>query len=247
MHPGLASRASAAIPLHAVTAHDARSWLARDKQRRILSQAGFTGASGQLMPLANAKGAIRAWAMGLGDGKDRFALALAAEKLPAGTYRLGDVPELSGGANAALAWLMGIYVFDRYKKKPRTKARLVIPRGVDGHEISRIAENLFLARDLVNTPANEMGPAELEAAVRAFALSQGAKISVVSGAALAKNYPLIAAVGAGSPRSPRLIELTWGLPDARRVTLVGKGVCFDSGGLDLKPSAGMLTMKKDMG
>ena len=247
MHPGLASGSSAAIPLHAVTSRDARAWLAKDKKRRLLSEAGFTGAGSQLMAVPDAKGTIRAWALGLGDGKDRFALALAAEKLPAGTYRLGDVPDFCGGANAALAWLMGIYVFDRYKKKPRTKTRLVIPRGVDGHEISRIAENLFLARDLVNTPANEMGPAELEAAVRAFALSQGAKISVVSGAALAKNYPLIAAVGAGSPRSPRLIELTWGRPNARRVTLVGKGVCFDSGGLDLKPSAGMLTMKKDMG
>jgi leucyl aminopeptidase len=247
MHPGLASGSSAAIPLHAVTSRDARAWLAKDKKRRLLSEAGFTGASSQLMPVPDAKRTIRAWVLGLGDGKDCLALALAAEKLPAGTYRLGDVPDLCGGANAALAWLMGIYVFDRYKKKQRAKARLVVPQGVDGHEISRIAENLFLARDLVNMPANEMGPAELEAAARAFALSHGAKISVVSGAALAKNYPLIAAVGAGSPRSPRLIELTWGRPNARRVTLVGKGVCFDSGGLDLKPSAGMLTMKKDMG
>jgi leucyl aminopeptidase len=247
MHPGLASGSSAAIPLHAVTSRDARAWLAKDKKRRLLSEAGFTGASSQLMPVPDAKGTIRAWALGLGDGKDCFALALAAEKLPAGAYRLGDVPDFCGGANAALAWLMGVYVFDRYKKKPRTKARLLVPEGVDGHEISRIAENLFLARDLVNTPANELGPAELEAAVRAFALSHDARISVVSGAALAKNYPLIAAVGAGSPRSPRLIELTWGRPNARRVTLVGKGVCFDSGGLDLKPSAGMLTMKKDMG
>jgi leucyl aminopeptidase len=247
MHPGLASGSSAAIPLHAVASRDTRAWLAKDKKRRILSEAGFTGASSQLMPVPDAKGAVRAWVLGLGDGKDCFALALAAEKLPAGTYRLGDVPDFCGGANAALAWLMGIYVFDRYKKKPRTKARLVIPRGIDGHEISRIAENLFLARDLINMPANEMGPAELEAAARAFARSHDAKISVVSGAALAKDYPLIAAVGAGSPRAPRLIELTWGRPNARRVTLVGKGVCFDSGGLDLKPSAGMLTMKKDMG
>ena len=247
MHPGLASRASAAIPLHAVTAHDARSWLARDKHRRILSQAGFTGASGQLMPLANAKGAIRAWAMGLGDGRDAFALALAAERLPGGTYRLGDVPDFCGGANAALAWILGGYAFDRYKKKKPATSRLVLPKGVDGAEISRIAENLFLARDLVNTPANDMGPAELETAVRTLATIHGAKVTVTSGAALTKNYPLVAAVGAGSARAPRLIELVWGRSDAPRVTLVGKGVCFDSGGLDLKPSSGMLTMKKDMG
>ncbi len=247
MHPGLAARATGAIPLHAVTTKGVSAWLAKDKQRRSLAAAGFTGAAGQLMPLSSAKGAIRAWVLGLGDGKDAFALALAAERLPAGTYRLGDVPDFCGGANAALAWLMGGYVFDRYKKKKRATPRLVVPQGADGAEISRVAECLFLARDLVNTPANDMGPAELEAAVRAFASSHGAKVSVVTGAALAKDYPLVAAVGAGSPRSPRLIELVWGSAGARRVTLVGKGVCFDSGGLDIKPSAGMLTMKKDMG
>ena len=247
MHSGLATRATAPIPLHAVAARDARAWLAKDKQRRLLSELGFTGASGQLMALPNAKGAIRAWVLGLGDGKDAFALALAAEKLPAGTYRLGEVPDFCGGANAVLAWLMGGYVFDRYKKKKRATPRLVIPQGVDGAEISRIADYLFLARDLVNTPANDMGPAELEAAARALAGSHGAKVSVVSGPELAKHYPLIAAVGAGSPREPRLIELVWGSDGAAAVTLVGKGVCFDSGGLDIKPSSGMLTMKKDMG
>jgi leucyl aminopeptidase len=247
MHPGLASGASAAIPLHAVTTRDARAWLAKDKQRRFLSVTGFTGAAGQLMPLHNAKGAIRAWALGLGDGRDAFALALAAEKLPAGTYRLSEVPDFCGGANAVLAWTMGGYVFDRYKKKKRATPKLVVPQGVNGAEISRIAKYLFLARDLVNTPANDMGPAELEAAVRSLARSNDAKVSVVSGAALTKDYPLVAAVGAGSPRAPRMIELAWGRAGAPRVTLVGKGVCFDSGGLDIKPSAGMLTMKKDMG
>jgi leucyl aminopeptidase len=247
MHPSLASSAAASIPLHAVTAKAARAWLAKDKQRKVLGASGFTGAAGQLMPLPNAKGGVRAWALGLGDGKDAFALALAAEKLPAGTYRLGEVPDFCGGANAALAWIMGGYVFDRYKKKARAFARLVIASGVNGAEVSRVAQCLFLARDLINTPANDMGPAELEAAARALARAHKAKVSVVSGAALEKNYPLVAAVGAGSPRSPRMIELVWGRAGAPRVTLVGKGVCFDSGGLDLKPSAAMLTMKKDMG
>jgi leucyl aminopeptidase len=247
MHPSLASTATAAIPLHAVTARDARAWLARDKQRKVLAASGFTGAAGQLMPLSNAKGAIRAWVLGLGEGKDAFALALAAEKLPAGIYRLGEVPDFCRGAQAALAWMLGGYVFDRYKKKTRPAPRLVIPQGVNGAEVSRIAKHLFLARDLINTPANDMGPAELEAAVRVLARAYDAKVSVAGGAALTKNYPLVAAVGAGSPRAPRLIELVWGRPNAPRVTLVGKGVCFDSGGLDIKPSAGMLTMKKDMG
>jgi leucyl aminopeptidase len=245
MHPSLASSAKSAIPLHAVTAKEARGWLAGQKRSGLVTASGFAGAAGALAALPDAKGGIAAWVLGLGDGRDAFALAAAASSLPAGLYRLGEVPEFCGGANAALAWLMGGYGFDRYKKKTARKARLVTPPGVDGEEVSRVAENLFLARDLVNTPANDMGPAELEAAARALAKRHGAKVSVVSGAALTKNYPLIAAVGAGSPRAPRLIELTWG--KGALVTLVGKGVCFDTGGLDLKPSAAMLTMKKDMG
>src|ERR1700742_4508174 len=130
MHPSLASATAAAIPLHAVTAKEARAWLARDKQRRLLAASGFTGAVGQLMAMPNAKGAVRAWVLGLGDGKDGFALALAAEMLPAGTYRLGEVPDGCSGAHAALAWILGNYVFDRYKKKTRPVPRLVLPQGV---------------------------------------------------------------------------------------------------------------------
>jgi len=254
MHPGLASNAkgsvSRAIPLHAVPAKDAKAWLAKQKRAGLVSASGFAGAAGALAALPDAKGGIAAWVLGLGDNKDAFALAAAAEKLPEGLYRLGEVPANCGGARAALAWLMGSYNFDRYKKKSARNARLVTPEGVDGEEVSRIVENLFLARDLVNTPANDMGPADLESAARALAKSHGAKVSVVSGAALTKNYPLIAAVGGGSPRAPRLIELNWAPFNKKSgplVTLVGKGVCFDSGGLDLKPSAAMLTMKKDMG
>ena len=245
MHPSLVKSGASAIPVHAVTAKGARAWLAKQKRSGLVTASGFSGAAGALAALPDARGGIAAWVLGLGDSKDAFALAAAAEKLPAGTYRLGDVPEFCGGANAALAWLMGGYGFDRYKKKTAKAARLVLPAGADGEEVSRIAENVFLARDLVNTPANDMGPAELEAAARVLAKRHGAKVSVVSGTALSKNYPLIAAVGMGSPRAPRLIELTWG--KGSLVTLVGKGVCFDTGGLDLKPSAGMLTMKKDMG
>src|SRR3954468_24269497 len=247
MHPSLASGGRNAIPLHAVTAKDAKAWLARQKRSRLLAASGFSGAAGSLAALPDAKGHIAQWVLGLGEGKDGFALAAAAEKLPAGLYRLGEVPDFCGGANGALAWLMGGYAFDRYKKKNLKDARLMVPSGVDGEEVSRIAENLFLARDLINTPANDMGPAELDAAARGLAKKHGAKLTATSGVALTKNYPLIAAVGAGSPRAPRLIELNWGKANAPLVTLVGKGVCFDTGGLDLKPSAAMLTMKKDMG
>jgi leucyl aminopeptidase len=245
MHTSLATAARNAVPLHAVTAKSAKAFLAKQKRAGLVTASGFSGALGQLAALPDARGGIAAWVLGLGDTHDAFALAAAAEKLPAGTYRLGEAPDFCGGANAALAWLMGGYVFNRYRKSTRPNVKLVTPPGVDAAEITRIAENLFLARDLVNTPANDMGPAELEAAARALAKQHGAKVSVVSGAALAKNYPLVAAVGQGSDRAPRLIELNWG--KGPLVTLVGKGVCFDSGGYDLKPSSAMLTMKKDMG
>src|SRR4051812_40565960 len=220
MHPSLAASARNAVPLEAVTAKGARAWLAKQPRSRLAAASGFSGAAGSLAALPDAKGEIAQWVLGLGEGQDAFALAAAAEKLPAGLYRLGEVPDFCGGAKAALAWVMGGYIFDRYKKKAIKGARLALPVGVDGAEISRIAENLFLARDLINTPANDMGPAELEAAARALAKKHGAKVAVVSGAALAKNYPLIAAVGQGSPRAPRLIELTWG--KGPLVTLVGK-------------------------
>jgi leucyl aminopeptidase len=251
MHSSFAASAkNAAIPIHAVTAAAAKAWLAKQKRAGLVTASGFAGAAGSLAALPDAKGGIAAWVLGLGENTDAFALAAAAEKLPAGTYKLGDVPDNVGGATAALAWLMGGYSFDRYRKAKPNGAKLVPPPGVDGAEVSRIAENLFLARDLINTPANDMGPAELEAAARALAKKHGAKVSVASGAALGKNYPLIAAVGQGSARAPRLIEITWGPTSKIKgplVTLVGKGVCFDSGGYDLKPSAAMLTMKKDMG
>lgn len=247
MHTSLVAAAKNATPLHAVTTADAKAFLARQAQGVLAAAGGFTGAAGQLVPLSDGKGAIAAWVLGLGDGKDGFALAAAAEKLPAGTYVLGTVPAAIGGEQGALAWLMGGYHFARYKKSTRPDVKLVTPKGVDARTVTHVARYLFLARDLVNTPANDMGPAELEGAARALAKQHGAAVTVTKGAALTKNYPLIAAVGQGSARSPRLIELTWGSPRAPRVTLVGKGVCFDTGGYDLKPSSAMLTMKKDMG
>jgi leucyl aminopeptidase len=125
--------------------------------------------------------------------------------------------------------------------------RLAVPEDADGDDLSRIAEGVTLCRDLINTPSNDMGPAELEGAARELASRHGADFRVTSGSKLAENFPLIQAVGAGSPRAPRLIDLTWGKAGDPKITLVGKGVCFDTGGLDIKPDASMLNMKKDMG
>ena len=153
--------------------------------------------------------------------------------LPAGTYRFANAPHDT--RLAALAFALNAYTFSRYRKSEARELRLVVPEGVDGEDLSRIVEGVTLCRDLINTPSNDMGPAELEAAARALAEQHGASIAVTSGEELARNFPLIHAVGMGSPRAPRLIDLTWGKDDEPAITLVGKGVCFDTGGLDIKP------------
>ena len=241
MHAGLVKSAKNAIPLHAVAASDLKSWQAR---MPYLKASGFTAKDGEIRQIPG-RGGISAVVLGLGKSTDALALAAFSEMLPDGVYRLGEVPDFCGGANAALAWLLGLYQFSRYKKPARRAIKLVLPAEIDGAEISRIAGNIFLARDLINTPPNDMGPEELANAAALLAKQHGAKFRTISGAALKKDYPLIEAVGRGSVRAPRLIELVWG--SGPRVTLVGKGVCFDTGGYNLKPGSGMATMKKDMG
>ena len=165
--------------------------------------------------------------------------------LPAGLYRFANAPH--DARLAALSFALGAYQFTRYRKAESRNVRLVVPDGVDGDDLTRIAEGVALARDLINTPSNDMGPDELEDAGRKLAEQHGAGFDVTRGNALAADFPLINAVGMGSPRSPRLIDITWGKDSDPKITLVGKGVCFDTGGLDIKPDTGMLNMKKDMG
>ena len=143
---------------------------------------------------------------------------------------------------------VGAYRFTRYHKSEGRKIKLDLPQSIDREDLERVVEAVTLVRDLINTPANDMGPAELEDAARAVATQHDADVNVIVGDDLLKeNFPLIHAVGRAAARAPRLIDLTWGEADHPRVTLVGKGVCFDSGGLDIKPDASMLNMKKDMG
>jgi leucyl aminopeptidase len=249
MHESLVRSAKGAAKLHAVTAADLKRWRASRPKREAqwLESSGFAAKDGELVLIPGASG-VGAAVLGLGKGEDRLALAQFSESLPQGTYALGDVPGSLGGANAALAWVLGTYRFARYKKSAQKLSKLVLPDGVDGAEVTRIAEGVFLGRDLVNTPSNDMGPDELAAAARDLAKRHGAKFAVTLGEdLLKKNYPLIHTVGRASPRAPRLIDFTWGDASAPKLTLVGKGVCFDTGGLDLKPSSGMLMMKKDMG
>ena len=243
MHASFVKNAKNAVALHAVPAKDASAF---SRKLPFLKASGFTGKEGDLC-LIPGRGGLAAAVLGLGKSRDALALAAFAEQLPDGVYRLGQVPDFCGGANAALAWRLGLYAFDRYKKAKARRLKLVLPKEVDGEEISRIADGVTLARDLVNTPPNDMGPKELADAARAVARAHVAKFRIVEGQALTRDYPLVAAVGQGSARAPRLIELIWGDAKAPKVTLVGKGVCFDTGGYNLKPTSGMATMKKDMG
>ncbi|HWF64508.1 MAG TPA: hypothetical protein VN685_07860, partial [Rhizomicrobium sp.] len=182
MHASFVKNAKNAVALHAVPAWDARAFASK---LPFLKATGFSGKEGEVR-LVPGRGGIAAAVLGLGKTKDPLALAAFAEQLPDGVYRLGEVPDFCGGGNAALAWRLGLYAFDRYRKPKVRHLKLVLPKDVDGEEISRIADGVFLARDLINTPPNDMGPKELADAARVVARAHGAKFRTVEGPALVR-------------------------------------------------------------
>ncbi len=209
----------------------------------------FNGQADSVLVLPGEGGAIAGALLGTGAGDEGYgslATGTLARKLPEGDWFFATEP---GDANqAAIGLALGGYDFTRYGKKPGRKLRFALPDGADGAHVERIAEGVFLTRDLVNTPTNDMGPEALEAAARTLGKRHNADISVTKGdELLAQNFPMIHAVGRASAEAPRLIDLVWGPKEAPKITLVGKGVCFDTGGLDIKPASSMLLMKKDMG
>ena len=219
------------------------------REQAFVTATGFEPKAGRHLIVQGADGGIGGILFGIEAAdatvKDHFRAASLVSILPPGTYRFANAPH--DARLAALSFALGSYQFTRYRKGEARDVKLVVPDGVDGDDISRVAEAVALARDLINTPSNDLGPQELEDAARKLAGEHDAKFSVTIGADIEKNFPLIHAVGMGSPRSPRLIDFTWGNASDPKVTLVGKGVCFDTGGLDIKPDASMLNMKKDMG
>ncbi|MDQ8755528.1 leucyl aminopeptidase family protein [Sphingosinicella sp. LHD-64] len=243
-------KGQAATPLRLVDKKGFEDWLkAQPEQARRAAEAqGFKGEGYQLAILPEERDG---WSAALGVANvaelSPWCLAKAAETLPEGTYRLAS----GGPGPAVLGWLLGQYRFDRYRKKAEPKGPRVLltddPARIEDTVL--VAASTFLVRDLVNVPAGDLGPAELEAAAREVADACGAKLVIVSGKALEDGYPMVAAVGAAAvpARAPRLITLDWGDQRHPKIALVGKGVCFDSGGLDLKPASGMRLMKKDMG
>lgn len=233
-----AERAEKAAPVFAVREKSDDRERLPDGLAALARLNGFSGEAG--IVLAGADGVL----LGVGDGSDPFVAAALSEKLPEGDYRFAG----PAGDAALLSFLLGAYRFHRYKKGKAAAARLVAPEGADVAGARRLAEAVHYVRDLVNTPAGDMLPDTLEEEARKLAASFGAEISVVAGdALLAGNFPMIHAVGRASATAPRLIDLVWGRADAPKLTLVGKGVCFDSGGLDIKSAEAMALMKKDMG
>jgi leucyl aminopeptidase len=217
------------------------------RERDWAAAIGFSGEAGKLALVPNADGRLGRVLAGIGD--DEAAIWAAAglpDLLPPGTYRLATMPEGADASRVGLGWALATYSFDLYRQKKKEAAvRLVWPKEADRGFVEHLAGAVCLARDLINTPASDLGLAE---AATQVAESMGAKHRVIVGdALLAENYPTIHAVGRASTRAPRLVDIVWGDESAPKVTLVGKGVCFDTGGLDLKPASGMKMMKKDMG
>src|SRR4051812_9258560 len=208
---------------------------------------GFTGQRGKLLALPSATGALEGYLFGVGAKASRpvMVTGIAGAVLEAGRYRLEGA--LGDPTYAALGFRLGAYRFDRYRK-PRALPELVPPAGADAGEVARLADAAYLARDLINTPANDLGPDAFDREIRAFAQRHKMKLKAIVGDDLLKqNFPMIHAVGRAAAEAPRLMDLSWGKASDPKITLVGKGVTFDTGGLDIKPSAGMLLMKKDMG
>lgn len=248
-----APASAASQPLFLIEGAQAPDFIAgrSPAEQRWLGAAGFTGRLGQFVVLPAPDGVPAAAVFGMGDAaarrRGRFHVARAVEQLPEGDWHVATELSPAAAEEAALGALLGAYRFGRYRTASPPKARLKAPAGVDAARLEVIAASEGLTRDLINTPASDMGPDELEAAMAALAADCGATLSVIRGEELlAGNFPMIHAVGRASPRAPRLLDLRWG-STGPALTLVGKGVCFDTGGLNIKPSSGMSLMKKDMG
>jgi len=249
----LIDETAGAVPIVLLAKDRLAQWLAEagEGERNWLAATGFAAEPGAHALVPGEAGRLGRVVVGLDGRKEPgaavWALAGLPEALPEGNYRLEAVPAGLDPTRLALGWALATYVFDRYRAKKRSKAALVWPAAADRERVLALARAVFLARDLVNTPAGDMGPAELAERAAAVAEQVGARCRIIVGdELLAENYPTIHAVGRASARAPRLVDIRWGDPAAPRVSLVGKGVCFDTGGLDLKTASGMRLMKKDM-
>ncbi len=241
------------LDLHVLAEDAVADWLEgqSDAVKAWVETQGFTGKLGQALVLPDTKGsammALAGYGSAMSRARGRFHLSAAAARLPKGSYRIASGLPEDDVENEALGWLLSAYRFDRYAKAAPLGATLAEPEGVYAARIEALAAGEALTRTLINTPASDMGPPDLEQAARDLAEAFGASIDVTLGDALLdQNFPMIHTVGRAADRAPRLIDIRWGTTGPK-LTLVGKGVCFDTGGLNLKPGASMGLMKKDMG
>ncbi len=248
-----AQTSDAACPIFLVEQAECSAWLDTQPQstQDWAASTGFSAKKAQTCLVPDGDGGISCVLIGLGSeaaqARTRFALAEAVSALPAGRYKIASSHAALFLKEQALGWLLSQYSFERYATRPAHEARLVCPEGLDANELEIIANAEALTRDLINTPASDMGPSDLEAAATALAKRYGAKITVTTGSDLLdQNFPMIHAVGRASADAPRLLDMTWG-DTGPQLVLVGKGVCFDTGGLNIKPGSSMGLMKKDMG
>lgn len=227
------------------------AWLKKEPAAILawVKSSGFTAKPGQISLVAGKDGKLSRVLFGVKDHDGFWDYAPLPTALPEGSYRIDARMSAAGATAAATGWALGGYRFERYKStKSKKLPTLVWPARADKARANAMAESISLVRDLINTPAEDMGPSQLAAAARTLGRGHKADVKVITGDALLKqNYPTIHAVGRASDDPPRLIDLRWGRKSDPKVTLVGKGVCFDTGGLDLKSAGGMLRMKKDMG
>jgi len=245
-----ATESDATIDLYVVAQGD--DWPLSDFERTWVEASGFDGALGKVCIIPNTDGGIAkvlaGWGTGRARARGRMHLARCVPQLPAGSYRIAAAPDGFDANEQALGWLLCGYAFDRYISAKPEGAKLVCPEGCDASRLEIIANGAALTQRLIDTPASDMGPDQLEAEVRTLAETHAATLNVTRGDdLLGANLPMIHAVGRASTSEPRLLDILWGDPEAPKVTLVGKGVCFDTGGLNLKPGASMGLMKKDMG
>lgn len=247
LHTLVTRKNASTLPLLPVDEQTFADWIkAQDRAtRRWIERSEFEPRGNRVVVLPGPRGPARAL-LGRSDS-GLWSWAGAAQRLPPGRYVIEGELDPAEATDAAVGWALSAYHYGRFKAASEKPRELLWPKGADRAEVRRLVEAVWWVRDLINNPADDLGPEELAAAAVTMGRAGGARTRVVAGRRLVDHFPAIHAVGRGSPRAPRLVDMRWGDPEHPKLTLVGKGVCFDSGGLDLKNPAGMLRMKKDMG
>lgn len=238
-----------AVAIHPILKSEFSGWLEKQnaKLRNWLTVNNFKATSGEVCLAPDREGMVKQVFLGINDCDDVWAFGALPNKLPEGVYQIKGRWKAKQLEQFAIMWALGAYKFTEYKSGFISKAKLLLPENININQLNTVISSTYLARDLINFPAENMGPLSLSKALTSVAIEYGAKVNQVIGEDLVKaGYNAIYAVGKGSSSQPRLLDLTWGKEKNPSIVLVGKGVCFDSGGLDIKPASGMAMMKRDM-